>query len=232
MPLVAIGGNAFSPRWSPDGTRLAYVAADGGAAQLYVRWIAGGTTAKVTGLPNSPSALEWSPDGSRIAYTMLVPDEGMKLGKAPAKPEGAKWAEPLQVIDRVTYRADGEGYFKPGFNHIFVVPSDGGAPRQLTFGAFNDDGPLSWAPDSRSILFSAVRTPDWEREPNNSEVIALEVATATLTPLTKRYGQDGNPQRVAGRHEGRVSGRRRQAAQLHPAPRLCDEPRRIGRART
>ena len=110
---------------------------------------------------------------------MLVPDDGAKLGKAPPKPEGAKWAEPLEVIDRVTYRADGDGYLKPGYNHIFVVPSDGGAPRQLTFGQFHDDGPLSWTPDSRSIVFSAVRTADWEREPNNSEVIALDVATGS-----------------------------------------------------
>ncbi|MES2339739.1 MAG: S9 family peptidase [Pseudomonadota bacterium] len=192
-PLVATGGNAFSPRWSPDGTRLAYVAADGGAAQLHVRWMATGESAKVTNLPTSPSALAWSPDGSRIAYSMLVPDDGLKLGKAPAKPEGAKWADPLQVIDRVTYRADGEGYFKPGYTHIFVVPADGGAPRQMTFGAFHDDGPLSWTPDGRSILFSAVRKPDWEREPNDSEVIALDTASGTLTPLTTRYGPDANP---------------------------------------
>ncbi len=156
-PLAAGTGDNFSPRWSPDGRRLAYVStAEGGAPQLFVRWMDSGQTVRVTGLPDSPQALAWSPEGRRIAYLMNVPDDGPKLGSAPAKPEGANWAKPLQVIDKVTYRADGAGYLKPGFDHIFVVDSDGGAPRQLTFGSYFD-GPPEWAADGRAIFFSALR---------------------------------------------------------------------------
>src|SRR5437764_13940184 len=77
-PLVAGSGSYFSPRWSPDGTRLAYVGAEGGNPQLYVRWMANGESARITGLPDGPSALAWSPDGRRIAYSTFVPDEPMK----------------------------------------------------------------------------------------------------------------------------------------------------------
>src|SRR5688572_7302783 len=41
-PLLAGSGSYLSPRWSPDGTRLAYVATEGDSPQLYVRWMAGG----------------------------------------------------------------------------------------------------------------------------------------------------------------------------------------------
>ena len=127
-PLVAGQGTHRSPRWSPDGKRLAYVSSQGeGAPQLNVMWLDSGRSVKVTGMPDSPGSLAWSPDGRSIAYTMRVPGEAMKLGKAPEKPEGAKWAEGLQVIDRVAYRADGGGYAQPGYDHVFVVPADGGA---------------------------------------------------------------------------------------------------------
>ncbi|MBB5685800.1 dipeptidyl aminopeptidase/acylaminoacyl peptidase [Sphingobium boeckii] len=193
-PLVAGPGAHSQPRWSPDGKRLAYVSsAEGGAPQLFVRWMESGATAKVTGLPDSPSSIAWSPDGTRIAYVLNVPDEGAKLGKAPAKPEGANWAPALEVIDKVVYRADGGGYVKPGFDHIFMVSADGGAPRQLSYGPFHDGGPLAWTPDGNSILFSAVRTTNWEREPVNSEIYTLDVRTGAIAALTSRNGPDAAP---------------------------------------
>nr|NUR38355.1 S9 family peptidase [Sphingomonas sp.] len=192
-PLAAGAGDHFSPKWSPDGRRLAYVStAEGGAPQLFVRWMDTGQTVRVTGLPDSPQDLAWSPDGRRIAYVMNLPDDGPKLGQAPDKPEGANWAKPLQIIDKVTYRADGAGYLKPGFDKIFMVDSDGGAPRQLTFGAYHDGAP-EWTPDGRAILFSANRNPDWELAGRESEIYRLDVATGALTALTSRKGPDANP---------------------------------------
>lgn len=192
-PLVTGPGSYGSPRWSPDGARLAYVSGDEGGAQLWVRWIDSGAASRLTNLPDAPGAITWAPDGRSIAYTMRVPGEGLKLGKPPSRPEGAQWAEPLEVIDRVTYRNDGGGYVKPGFDHIFVIPADGGAPRQLTFGNFDDGGPLSWAPDGRAILFSAVRKDNWEREPMDSEIYSLDVASGRIAALTSRYGPDAAP---------------------------------------
>ena len=193
-PLLAGSGSYFSPRWSPDGSRLAYVAADGGGPELYVRWMASGESARITGLPDGPDSMAWSPDGRRIAYSMFVPDEGPRLGKAPDKPEGAKWADPLQIIDAVTYRADGAGYLKAGYEQIFWVPADGGAPTQLTYGATHaGGGQLSWTPDARSILFSANLSKNWEREPVNSEVYRVSIDGGAPVALTDRNGPDAAP---------------------------------------
>ena len=193
-PLVTGKGSHSQPRWSPDGRRLAYVSTgEGGAPQLFVRWMDNGASARVTGLPNSPSSISWSPDGRRLAYVMTVPDDGMKLGKSPDKPDGAEWAPPLEIIDKVTYRNDGGGYVKPGFDHIFVVDASGGAPRQLTFGEYPDAGPLAWTPDGRQILFSTVRKGDWQREVFDSDIYALDIASGRIDPLTDRKGPDTSP---------------------------------------
>ena len=192
-PIAVGSGDSFGPAWSPDGKRLAYGStAEGGAAQLFVRWMDSGQSARITGLPDSPQAIEWSPDGNRLAYAMNVPDDGPKLGSAPAKPEGANWAKPLEIIDKVTYRADGAGYLKPGFDHIFIVDANGGAPQQLTFGTFHDGAP-HWERGGQSILFSAVRKPDWEMIANDSEVYRVSLSGGEPQALTSRKGPDDNP---------------------------------------
>jgi dipeptidyl aminopeptidase/acylaminoacyl peptidase len=99
----------------------------------------------------------------------------------------------VKVIDSVVYRADGAGYLESGYDHIFVVSAEGGTPRQITDGDFNDDGPLSFTPDGRHIVFSANRGANWERDPTNTEVFSVELATQQLTQLTKRVGPDNSP---------------------------------------
>jgi dipeptidyl aminopeptidase/acylaminoacyl peptidase len=192
-PLRSEAKNFSSPRWSPDGTRLAYVSAAEGSPQLYVRWMDSGQTALLTNLVEAPEAIAWSPDGKSIAFTQLVPVKKPPLATPPEKPEGAQWAPPVKVIDSVIYRADGAGYLESGYQHVFVISAEGGTPRQLTEGEFNDDGPLSFTPDNSGIVFSANRGPDWERDPQESEVFTVDIATQKLTPLTTRDGPDNSP---------------------------------------
>ena len=125
---------------------------------------------------------------------MFVPAPPEPMAKVPAAPPGAEWAEPAKVITRLQYRADGAGYLEHGFSHIFVLPAEGGTPRQLTSGDFNHGGVLSWTADSSTIIFSANRHDDWEYEPANSEIYELSLANGSITQLTDRHGPDSAPQ--------------------------------------
>ena len=190
-PLVTAAGSHSQPRWSPSGDRIAYVStAEGGRPQLFVRWLGTGQTAKLADLTEGPGNLRWSPDGKWIAFTMLALDEKAKLGEAPPKPEGADWAPPLELITKMVYRSDNAGYLKPGYTHIYVVSADGGAPRQLTFGAFDEDGPVAWTPDGKYVVITGNRHENSEREPVNSEVYRVALADGAIEELTKRNGPD------------------------------------------
>lgn len=119
-PLVTGEGMHVSPRWSPDGKRLAYISTQsGGGPELHARWMATGQSANITALAQSPRGIAWSPDGKTIAYSARVPEAGLKLGSAPAKPEGAAWKKPPMITDAVTYRRDGGGVCKAGFQPDF-----------------------------------------------------------------------------------------------------------------
>ncbi len=193
-PLVANSDQNMAPRWSPDGRRIAFVSTAGGAgAQLHVLYLDSGTSVRVTGLPDTPRAMAWSPDGRQIAFTMRVPGEGPKLGKAPDKPEGAEWAKPLTIIDRVTYRFDGGGYARPGYDQLFVVSADGGAARRVTAGNWDAGGPIDWSADGRQVYFTANRVKDWERAANESEIYAADLDSGAVRALTNRRGLDFAP---------------------------------------
>ena len=192
VPLGVPGSTR--PRWSPDGARIAYTAkGDGERPQIFVRWLANGASAAVTALPESPSDIAWSPDGRSIGFTMFVPGDGTTLGVPIAKPEGAKWADPIKVIGQVHYRSDGAGYLRPGYNHVFVVSADGGAARQLTFGAYDDGGGVDWSADGRHLLIASNHGKDPERDPLNSDIFSVDVETGALRQLTARQGPDQQP---------------------------------------
>lgn len=188
QPLITGSGGASSPRFSPDGSRLLY--ARNGA--LHVRYLDSGRDTAITRTLEAPSNAAWSPDGRWVAFTMQVPAKDEPFAQLPSPPEGAEWAESPKFIDELLYRADGQGYLEETYTHIFVVPAEGGTPRQLTNGEF-DHGAPAWSPDGRTIYFSANRAEEWRYDPLDSEIHALDVETGEIRTLTDRDGPDMNP---------------------------------------
>ena len=192
-PLITGPNNYSSPRWSPDGSRLAYISAEGGRAQIFLRWMDTGQDAKLTNLTKSPRGLSWSPDGQWIAFSMFVPhDEEALAADMPHRPEGADWGPPIQVIDQLNYRADGAGYLDKGYDHLFVIPVDGGTPRRVSSGNYDHEGSPEWSADGRSLIVSVNRSGNVSEEPANSDIFVLSLADGSYTRLTDRFGPDDN----------------------------------------
>ena len=192
-PLLSSKKNYYSIRWSPDGSRLAYLSNEEGKPQLYVRWMDTGQTALVTNVTSNPSNITWSPDGKHIAFTMSVDAKEKPLDvKMPKKPDGAKWSPSFQYITKARYQADGRGILEPAYTHVFIVPSDGGTARQLTSGNYHHNGRLSFSPDSDKIYFSANRSDNWEYEPVEGDIFSVDMM-GNIEQLTNDKGLESSP---------------------------------------
>jgi len=198
-PLSTGNRNDVAPRWSPDGSRLAYLSDADGKQQIYIRWMDSGQTARVTNLEQAPEAISWSPDGKMLSFSALVRGEGPHLADLPAPPTGAKWADPPTAYDRLVYRFNGVGYLKPGYMQVFVVSAEGGSPRQISNGNFpnggNEFGPsrASWTPDGKFLIISVNRHPESDHAFFDDEVYEFSVADGSLRALTNRKGPDNSP---------------------------------------
>jgi dipeptidyl aminopeptidase/acylaminoacyl peptidase len=175
-----------SPRWSADGTRLAFIANDEETkqAQLFVMSMEGGDAIRLTEAKRGVDAFSWSPDGKQIAF--ITEDE-------PANEKAIKeHNDAFQVTDNnFLVRAALTPW------HLWVVPSAGGAPKQLTQGTFSlqtdqqDAAPVpEWSRDSQHIAFTQFPNPYWG--PSFQSVIAAVDAGGGTTRTLVSAGGSAN----------------------------------------
>ncbi len=203
---------ASAPRWSPDGSLLAFTSrrdsgGPGGGAEDAQIWFLrtgamGGEAFRIAGINAAPV---WSPDSRQIAYIWAGPQpdsvrndrrrgwvspRAITRGPDPRRFDG-------RVITAIPYLADERGFLPDrgtvAPRHVWVVPAEGGEPRQLTTGALSQSD-IAWSPDGATIAFVEDSTdPDELRPDQNPDIHLVDAVGGRIRRLTSARGYERAP---------------------------------------
>ncbi|MGA8840419.1 MAG: S9 family peptidase [Candidatus Aquilonibacter sp.] len=182
-----------SPAWSPDGTKLAFLADYGSGGdvnqQLWILDFRGGDPVAATKAPQGVEEFAWRPDGGAIAY--VAPDDPSN------KKDVEKHLDSFVVGDQAY-----DDRTAPTSNHIWLLAFNGdgsSTTKRLTSGTWSlpsaqppssPGPPISWSPDGKSIVFTKMPNA-YDADSDGAIVCALDVAGGKITPLTSHGKYEG-----------------------------------------
>ena len=201
--LLVTAGPARHPRWSPDGSRIAFAAYDAEVRgyRPYVINSDGSNVRLLTSSPVENFSPEWSPDGAQLLFlsnrpprswwTMYIiaadgSGERQLAGNAvcATNVSGARWSPDGS---RIAYACDDQ------FGGIFTILADGTQPTPVSTGTpeglAKDVGPV-WSRNGRQLAFTRIQSQDAPSAPLRLRVPVTDLSTGAVTPLTGDEADD------------------------------------------
>jgi len=169
-----------SPKWSPNGSKLAYVSFESQKSTVIVQDLVSGQRTTVSNFRGDNYAPNWSPDGSKLVVA-LSKDSVSQIYVVPSTGGTATRVTESNSIDtNATFTTDGKDIIfvsdRSGGPQLYSVPAAGGAVKRLTFeGNYNVNPRMS--PDGKYVAFVS-------REAGKLRIATLELATGQINVLT------------------------------------------------
>jgi len=203
------------PRWSPDGRSIAFESNRDGSFQIYIVNADGGGTRQLTSISTEASTALWSPDEKTMAFVSSVFPEfsdkpyresnELNRKKQDDRDNGKVKA---RIITKLLYR-HWDSWVDDKRQHIFVIPSAGGDPRDITPGdrdaippssTFSGGDDYAFSPDGKEIAYTATPVPVREESwSTNHDIYTVDLASGERKQITAnpaadifpRYSPDG-----------------------------------------
>lgn len=144
-----------APKWSPDGTTLAFRSNRTGKNQVWLLHIDGGEAIQLTDVKQGIGDFTWSPNGRQLALTI---NGEMKLSNEEEKKEEKS---DVKVITRLRYKGDGAGIYNDDRKHVYLFDVETKTYTKITEGEHDFSQPR-FTQDGKSLLYIGTKAEDKE----------------------------------------------------------------------
>jgi dipeptidyl aminopeptidase/acylaminoacyl peptidase len=181
------------PRWSPDGTKIAFVSNrnDEDQPQIFLIPFGGGEARQLTDMEGKFGTFEWSPDGEKLVCQFRKKDE--EAIEREQDEQKKKLGIAARRIERVFYKLDGEGFLPQDRWHIWTINAQTGEPTQLTDSPLYDERDPRWSPDGELIVFRSNHADDPDLDPDAEDIFVVPAGGGELRKIETPIGPKEKP---------------------------------------